>query len=52
MLKCFTCSVSDVFNNVDSALKAQSRFQAQRLSALLGTVKARLVPSRACGEFG
>lgn len=43
---------SKVFNNVESPLKAQSSSQAQRLSTLLGKLKAQLVPSSVCGGFG
>lgn len=42
---------SEVFNNVESPLKAQSSIQAQRLSTALGELKAQLVPSSVCGEF-
>lgn len=42
---------SKVFNNVGSPLKAQSSIQAQRLSTMLGNLKAQLVPSTVCGGF-
>lgn len=43
---------SEVFNNVESPLKAQSSIQAQRLSTMLGKLKVQLVPSSVCGTFG
>lgn len=42
---------SKVFNNVERPLKAQSSIQAQRLSTMLGNLKAQLVPSTVCGGF-
>lgn len=43
---------SKVFNNVESPLKAQSSSQPQRLSTMLGKLKAQLVPSTVCGGYG
>ena len=43
---------SKVFNNVESPLKALSSIQAQRLSTMLGKLKAQLVLSSVYGRFG
>lgn len=43
---------SKVFNNVERPLKAQASIQAQRLSTMVGKLKAQLGRSSVCGGFG
>lgn len=42
---------SKVFNNVGGPFKAQSSIQAQRMSTMLGKLKAQLVPSSVCWKI-